>query len=75
MMVFLKGFKEGARCVGELISGLFNTLLLFIVYIFIVGPTAIIAKIVKKKFLATENPGWLDVEEKQPTKDSFYRQF
>ncbi len=75
MTLFLRGFKEGACYVGELISALFNTILVFIVYIFVVGPTAMIAKIVKKKFLVTENPGWLDIEEKQLTKDSFYRQF
>lgn len=73
MKLFLKEFKEGFYCFSELLSGFLNAVLLFIVYIFIVGPTAIIAKIVGKRFL--ENPGWQNIDQSQPKKESFYRQF
>ena len=75
MRLFLRGFKEGMYCFGELISILFNTVLLFAAYIFVVGPIAIIARLVGKKFLRNENSGWSDLDEKEATEESFYRQF
>ncbi len=75
MKLFLKGAKEGIYYFGELISTLFNTALLFIAYVFVLGPTAIIAKIVGKRFLQTENSGWLNIDEKETAEGSFYRQF
>lgn len=75
MNLFLKGFKEGMYGFGELVSVLFNTALLFVVYCFIVGPTAIIGKIVGKRFLQNRNSGWQNINEKELTEESFYRQF
>jgi hypothetical protein len=75
MDLFLRGFKKGIYNFSELVSVLFNAALLLLVYCCILGPTAIIAKITRKKFLQSENSGWQNIDEKEPTEESFYRQF
>ena len=75
MRLFLRGLKEGMYGFGEIISLLFNTILLFIIYCFVLGPTAIIAKVVGKRFLQKKNSGWQNINEKELKNESFYRQF
>ena len=79
-MSFVKGFKKGMNTFGQAIALLVNTILLTFVYIVGIGITAVIAKIVRKKFL-TLKPSknaksyWSDLNlKKRPIKEH-YRQF
>ncbi len=69
-----KEIKEGMRIFGELISNLVNTTLLLAAYIFVIGPTAIIGKMMGKNFLGTEKEGWKEIQ-KDGDEKSHYRQF
>ena len=76
----LRGFKEGFARFGEYIASVVNTVLLIIVYVFGVGISAILAKLVGKSFLETKidsksNTYWEDLNlEKEPL-ENYYRQF
>ncbi len=74
MNMFFKNIKEGMYCFAELVANLINTVLLFLAYLFVVGPTAMIAKISGKKFLQLEKTKWIKIDNNK-TKESFYRQF
>ena len=72
--------RDGMRHFGDDIAGLINTVLLLIVYVFGVGLTALVAKLVGKQFLdrkpvAKKNTYWRDVSTKKPDMDSHFRQF
>ncbi len=75
MKFFLKSIKEGMYFFAELISNFVNTVLLLFAYFFVLGPTAIIAKIVGKRFLQTKNDSWTSVDNKREIKNSLFRQF
>jgi len=74
MNIFLKNIKEGMYYFAELIANLINTTLLLFAFIFVVGPTAIIAKIVGKKFLQAKG-GWADMSDNKKKREDFYKQF
>ncbi|MFP4656748.1 MAG: hypothetical protein ACLFNK_04180 [Candidatus Woesearchaeota archaeon] len=76
-MRFMKGVKDGSRLFGEMLSGLVNTALLTLVYLLVLTPTAILAKIVGKRFLnldITKKSRWKNAESIK-TKERYYRQF
>lgn len=54
MKQLIKGIKEGFKKFGDHITIIINTILLFAAYIIGIGITAIIAKLVNKKFLKTK---------------------
>ena len=69
--------KEGHKLFGELITSMINFIILTIVYIFALAPTAIFAKLVKKHFLdykKSDDSMWKNIEKKE-YKDSDYRQY
>lgn len=75
---FVQGFKKGTETFGHSIITLVNCILLLFVYIFGVGLTSIVAKIVGKKFLEPEIKGksyWSDLKLKKKKIDEYYRQF
>ena len=49
--LFWKGFKKGFRDCGHIATNIVNFILLLIVYVIGVGPTATIGKAMKKEFL------------------------
>ena len=75
---FLKGVKEGMKLFGENIAVLVNSILLTGVYIIGVGSTAILAKIMGKKFITKKGRGetyWKELNLKKRKKEEYYRQF
>ena len=78
-MSFFKGFRKGMVTFGHNIAGIINTLLLLLVYILAVIPTALIAKIAGKRFLdlkpTKEKSYWQDLNLKKKTMEAYYRQF
>jgi hypothetical protein len=48
---FFKGFLKGFKDFGHLVNNIVNFILLSIVYLFGVGPTSIIGKLFRKRFL------------------------
>ncbi len=77
---FFSGIKKGQKEFGEDIGTLVNTILLTIVYIVGVGPTSIIAKIVKKRFLNLKRDKsaktyWEDLNLNKRQIEEYYRQF
>ncbi len=48
---FFRGFLDGFKSVGHNIAALFNGVFLTIAYVIGVGPSAVVAWIVRKKFL------------------------
>ncbi len=75
MNIFFKGIKKGMYCFGDLLTNMNNLVLLFLSYFLVLGPTAIIAMIVKKKFLEKKVCGWKNISDKNLTKKHFYKQF
>ena len=78
MISFLKGVKKGMASFGQNIALLVNSILLTVAYMIGIGITAIIAKLVGKKFLATEKSSksyWKKLDLKKKDMDSYYRQF
>ncbi|MBL7056614.1 hypothetical protein ISS07_06900 [Candidatus Woesearchaeota archaeon] len=77
--MFFEGFKEGARLFGENIVLIINSILLFLVYIFGVGFTSIIAKLVGKQFLnlkiSKKGSYWSDLNLKKKKIKNYYKQF
>jgi uncharacterized protein YqhQ len=76
---FLNGFYEGMKQFGANIANAVNFVLLFFVYIFGIGITAVIAKIFGKHFLQLKKTGrysyWDKIDTKEMKKGDFYRQF
>lgn len=77
---FFDGFIKGFSMFGKNIALIINTILLFVVYIFGVGSTYIIAKIKGKKFLDTKiskksKTYWSDLNLKKKKLEEYYRQF
>jgi len=79
MREFIEGFKEGQKSFGESIAVIINSFLLTLVYVFGVGATSIIAKILGKKFLDLrfENKAsyWEDLNLSKGPMKEYYRQF
>ena len=79
-MIFFQQFKKGMTSVSSCIVCLVNTVLLFFVYIFGIGLTSFIARLVGKKFLDVRTSKNLSSywSEKNIGKESFekyYKQF
>jgi hypothetical protein len=77
---FFKGFKEGFAQFGKYIASVVNTILLIVVYIFGVGISAVIAKLVGKSFLETtidekKTTYWEDLNLENEPLENYYRQF
>jgi len=66
MKAFIDGFKE----FGENISVVVNSFLLFFVYVFGVGLSFLITRLIKRN-LFEKDPGWKDWKEDK----QYYRQF
>jgi hypothetical protein len=80
MMSFLSGIKEGFKEFGENIALIVNSLLLSVVYFLGVGPTSLVAKIVRKSFLDVKiekksKTYWSDLNLKKRPEEEYYRQF
>ncbi len=71
--LFKEGLKDGFWLFGETVSGLTNTILLALVYIFVFGATFVFGLFLKKNFVSKQR-GWRDVNY-EDNKDYFYRQF
>lgn len=76
---FFVGVKEGMKNFGKYMSTVINTILLFTVYIFGVGMTAVIAKIIGKKFLENKSTKkksyWSKLNIGKEKREKYYRQF
>ena len=77
---FFSGFKKGFISFGKNIGLIVNAILLSFVYIVGVGLTAIIAKIVGKKFLETKleknsETYWNELNIKKCEMRKYYKQF
>lgn len=77
---FFQGFKEGQKLFGEAVFGIFNFLMLTLVYFFGVGLTSIMAKLSKKKFLEENitpqnQTYWEDLNLNKHPLQEYYRQF
>ena len=77
--LFTEGFYSGIKEFGANVSNVTNFILLFFVYLFGVGITAIVAKIFGKHFLqlktAEKKSYWTEIKNKKPKMEEFYRQF
>ena len=77
---FFKGFKKGMHEAGVCSAMVINSILLLIVYFSAVGITALIARIVGKKFLETSSAKhkkshWSDLNLKTKPLRDYYHQF
>ena len=78
---FFAGFKAGFQSFGHSVTCVVNFVLLSIVYMFGVGPTAILSKLKRKKFLDMEKPDpnkatyYKDLNLGKEPKENYYRQF
>ncbi len=79
--LFFKGFYAGMKKFGSNIVNIINFVLLIPVYIIGIGLSAIIAKIMGKKFLNMKKfdkkikTYWLDKEKKKSNLEDSYKQF
>lgn len=77
--LFVKGLKQGMKDFGENIAAIINSAALSISYFIGVGITAIIAKIVGKKFLDKKIDNrasyWEDLNLEKEDKEKYYRMF
>ena len=76
----VKSFGEGFKAFGNFIASVVNFALLFIVYIFGVGITAIVAKLTGKRFLKLHQSSkiktyWIDYKLDKKDFSEYYRQF
>lgn len=81
VLLFMKGFKKGFKEFTDCIVALVNTILLIFVYVFGVGISSVLAKIIGKNFMdvktskKTQDSYWKDFSlSKEPT-ENYYRQF
>tara|TARA_Y100000310_G_scaffold336305_1_gene420452 strand:- start:261 stop:503 length:243 start_codon:yes stop_codon:yes gene_type:complete len=80
MKIFIEGFKEGQSEFGETIAVIINSILLTFVYVFGVGLTSIIGKIMGKRFLHSEKEKnkksyWKDLNLEKEKIENYYKQF
>lgn len=79
-MNFLKKILAIMKKVGFFVSKVVNTILLVVVYFIGVGPTSLIARIFKKKFLDLEickaaDSYWTELDLNSKKKEDYLRQF
>jgi len=77
-MTFLTGFKEGFQDFGKCISAIVNTILLSAVYFLGVGPTSVVGRLLRKRFLELEKQErtyWNDLQPGRRPLEEYYRQF
>lgn len=75
---FLDGWKEGIELFGACIVSVVNSSLLSIVYLLGLGPTAIVARILGKRFLDSgkkRGSYWGHLSLKKKKTEDHYRQF
>jgi hypothetical protein len=77
---FFRGLLDGFRSVGHNIAALFNGFFLTIAYFVGVGPSAVVAWIVRKKFLdmrvrTADASYWEDHHKTTEALDKYRRQF
>jgi hypothetical protein len=77
---FFRGIYEGFKAVGHNIAAMFNAFFLTIAYSIGVGPTAIVAWIVRKKFLdlrlhGSDESYWEEHAQSTQPLDKYRRQF
>lgn len=75
---FLKSIKRALSSISKVISSVINSILLSIVYLLGVGPTSIIAKLSKKRFLDSKKSKttyWKPLNLNKKQTKSYYRQF
>lgn len=77
--LFVKGFVIGFRNFGRMVTSIVNFVLLALVYFIGVGPTSLIAKLSKKKFLDLNLKGantyWKERNLGKQPLEHYYRQF
>lgn len=77
-ILFLKGIKHGFRQFADMVAFLVNTLLLTVVYVVGVGPTALVARLRGKKFMELETDNkqksyW--EKHMEPKTEDYFRMF
>lgn len=80
MSLFFKGFKIGMKNFGNHPGRVVNTSLLVLIYFLALGPTSIIAKLKKKRFLklSLDNSAatyWENLDLKTKPQEKYYKQF
>ncbi len=79
--LFFKGLGSGFQEPGHLLARLINTLLLLIVFVFGVGPVAIISRLRGKRYLATKSFSqtattyWQDCSLENKSKEDYTKLF
>lgn len=76
----LKNWGKGMRTFGKDLGAVINSAILLIMYVFGIGITSVVAKVLKKKFLKlkptkSELSYWVDLDVKKQDPDEFYKQF
>ena len=77
---FFKGFMDGTKKFGHVITGIVNFVLLSLVYFIGVGVTSIFAKIFRKRFLNIRlnkklGSYWEPLNLSKKPQEEYYRQF
>ena len=77
---FLEGFKEGATVTGRKINFLVTTLILSLVFLIGLGPSAVIAKLFRKKFFETKiskdtSTYWSKLNLESEPIEEYYKQY
>ena len=80
LKVFFTGFKCGFSVFGHNLTVLINSFLLLAVYIFGVGLTAVVAKLMGKHFInirkgKKQDSYWVPLNLQKKPVDDYYRQF
>lgn len=78
MIACLRKIKEALTVVGKKVSTVVNTILLGVIYIFVVGPLAIAARLMKKRFIQTEKKSetyWVKTDVGNKPVNRYYRQY
>lgn len=80
LKLFWKGFVQGSKGFGHVVTGIINFILLFFVYFIGVGVTSIFAKIFKKHFLKIRlkkdvTSYWEPLNLGKRSKEEYYKQF
>ena len=80
LKVFFTGFKCGFSAFGHNLTALINSFLLLVVYIFGVGLTALVAKLMGKHFInirkgKNQDSYWAPLNLQKKPVDDYYRQF
>ncbi len=79
MKDFIKGLKEGQKSFGESIGVIINSILLSLAYVFGIGLTSLIAKIIGKRFLdlrlEKKQTYWEELNLEKKKISTYYKQF